>query len=106
MLLTLRVLVGWQAILNWLLVRPRGRGMPLLVGLVLVESISFLIWRRWGFGPQAMVVGQSFRLLRDLGLEEAALGVNTQNLSGLSPFRRLGLEKVKRWTDYRKPLEE
>ncbi len=54
MLLTLAVVVGGLAILNWLLVRRRARGIPMLVGLVLVGGISFLIWRTWGFGPQAM----------------------------------------------------
>lgn len=54
MLLTLAVLVGGLALLNWQLVRRRARGIPLLVGMVLVGGLSFLIWRAWGFGPQAM----------------------------------------------------
>ncbi len=54
MLLTLAVVVGGLAISNWLLVRRRSRGIPLLLGLVFAGGLSFLIWREWGFGPQAM----------------------------------------------------
>ena len=107
MLLTLGVAVGGLALLNWLLVRRRGRGIPLLLGLVLVGGISFLIWRAWALAPRRWWWGRASASYRDLGLEEAGLGVNTQSLNGtFRLYEGLGFEKVKRWTDYRKPLEE
>ena len=54
MLLTMAVLVGGLALLNWQLVKRRGRGIPLLLGIIFVGGLSFLIWRFWGFGPQAI----------------------------------------------------
>ena len=61
-------------------------------------------WRRRGLARS--LIAQSFHLLRDLGMEEAALGVDTQNLSeAFRLYEGLGFKKVKRWTDYRKPLE-
>ncbi len=70
------------------------------------ESISVRrTWRRRGLARA--LIAQSFHLLKDLGMEEAALSVDTQNLSGaFRLYEGLGFEKVKRWTDYRKPLEE
>ena len=62
-------------------------------------------WRRRGLAKA--LIAMSFHFLRDLGMEEAALGVDTQNLSGaFRLYEGLGFEKVKRWTDYRKPLKE
>ncbi|MFQ5942734.1 MAG: GNAT family N-acetyltransferase [Anaerolineales bacterium] len=62
-------------------------------------------WRRRGLARA--LIAESFYLLRDLGMEEAALSVDTENLSGaLSLYESMGFEQVKRWTDYRKPLEE
>ncbi|MFQ5942732.1 MAG: ABC transporter permease [Anaerolineales bacterium] len=54
MLLTFAVLVAGLVLISWLLTRRLGRGIPLLIGIVLVGGVSFLIWRSWGFGPQAM----------------------------------------------------
>ena len=54
MLLTLAVLVGGMALLNWQLVRRRGRGVPVILGIIFVGGLSFLIWQAWGFGPQAI----------------------------------------------------
>jgi len=54
MLLTMALLVGGLALLNWQLVKRVGRGIPVLVGIVLVGGLSFLIWRAWGFGPQSL----------------------------------------------------
>ncbi len=69
------------------------------------ESISVRRpWRRRGLA-QALIA-ESFHFLRDLGMEEAALGVDTQNLTGaFRLYESMGFEKVKRWTDYRKNLE-
>ncbi|GMR09551.1 MAG: GNAT family N-acetyltransferase [Anaerolineae bacterium] len=62
-------------------------------------------WRRRGLARA--LIAQSFHMLRDLGMEEAALSVDTQNLSGaFRLYKGMGFERVKRWTDYRKPLEE
>jgi len=61
-------------------------------------------WRRRGLARA--LIAKSFRSLRDLGMEEAALGVDAQNLSGaLRLYKSMGFAEVKRWTDYRKPLE-
>ncbi|MFV1858963.1 MAG: GNAT family N-acetyltransferase [Anaerolineales bacterium] len=70
------------------------------------ESISVRRpWRRRGLARA--LIAQSFHLLSDLGMEQAALSVDTQNLSGaFRLYESMGFEKVKRWTDYRKPLEE
>jgi peptide/nickel transport system permease protein len=54
MLLTLAILVGGLALLNWQLVKRWGRGIPILLGIILVGGVSFLIWRAWGFGPQSV----------------------------------------------------
>ena len=54
MLLTMAVLVGGMALLNWQLVRRRGRGIPVILGIIFVGGLSFLIWQAWGFGPQAI----------------------------------------------------
>ncbi len=61
-------------------------------------------WRRRGLARA--LITESLRYLRDQGMEEAALGVDTQNLSGaFRLYESMGFEKVKRWTDYRKNLE-
>ncbi len=61
-------------------------------------------WRRRGLARS--LIAQSFHFLRDLGMEEAALGVDTQNLSGaFRLYESLGFKQVKRWTEYRKPFE-
>jgi peptide/nickel transport system permease protein len=54
MLLTMAILVGGLALLNWQLVKRLGRGIPVLVGIFFVGGLSFLIWRAWGFGPQSL----------------------------------------------------
>jgi peptide/nickel transport system permease protein len=54
MLLTIAILVSGLALLNWQLVKRRGRGIPVLLGIILVGGVSFLIWRAWGFGPQSV----------------------------------------------------
>lgn len=61
-------------------------------------------WRRRGLARA--LIAESFLFLRDLGMEEAALGVDAENLSGaLRLYESMGFEQVKRWTDYRKNLE-
>ena len=61
-------------------------------------------WRRRGLA-RALIV-ESFRHLREQGMEEAALGVDTQNLTGaLRLYESLEFKQVTRWTEYRKNLE-
>ena len=69
------------------------------------ESISVRRpWRRRGLAHA--LIAESFRSLRELGMDEAALGVDTQNLTGaFRLYEGMGFEEVKRWTDYRKILE-
>jgi len=69
------------------------------------ESISVRRpWRRRGLARA--LIAESFRSLRDRGMDEAALGVDTQNLTGaFRLYEGMGFEEVKRWTDYRKILE-
>jgi ribosomal protein S18 acetylase RimI-like enzyme len=60
-------------------------------------------WRRRGLARA--LIARSFRLLRQLGMEEAALGVDAENLSGaLRLYESMGFRQVKRHTTYRKPL--
>ena len=69
------------------------------------ESVSVRRpWRRRGLARS--LIAESFRYLRDLGMEEAALGVDAQNLnSAFRLYESMGFEKEMRWTDYRKDLE-
>ena len=61
-------------------------------------------WRRRGLARS--LIAQSFEFLRDRGMEEAALGADTENLTGaFKLYESLGFEAVKRWTTYRKSLE-
>jgi ribosomal protein S18 acetylase RimI-like enzyme len=56
-------------------------------------------------GLASALIVRSLRMLKELGMEEAALGVDTENLSGaLRLYEGLGFRAVKRSTDYRKPL--
>jgi ribosomal protein S18 acetylase RimI-like enzyme len=60
-------------------------------------------WRRLGLARA--LIARSFRVLKEQGMTEAALGVDTQNLSGaLRLYEGLGFRAVKRHTTYRKPL--
>jgi mycothiol synthase len=60
-------------------------------------------WRKQGLA-RALIV-RSLRQLRDLGMTEAALTVDTENLSGaLHLYEGLGYRPVKRGSAYRKPL--
>ena len=60
-------------------------------------------WRRRGLARA--LIAKSFRHLRDQGMDEAALGVDTQNLIGaFRLYESMGFEKVMRWTDFRKNM--
>jgi mycothiol synthase len=61
-------------------------------------------WRRQGVAKA--LIAHSFRLMKELGMEEAALGVDADNPNGaLQLYRSMGFQEVKRHTTYRKPLE-
>ena len=54
MLLIFVVIVGGLVLVNWFLSKRFGRGIPTLIGIVVVGGLSYLIWRFWGFGPQSL----------------------------------------------------
>jgi ribosomal protein S18 acetylase RimI-like enzyme len=61
-------------------------------------------WRRRGLARA--LLARSLALLRERGMTEAALGVDTENPSGaLQLYESLGYRPVQSWTLYRKPVE-
>jgi mycothiol synthase len=60
-------------------------------------------WRRRGLARA--LIARSFRMLKELGMTEAALGVDADNPNGaLQLYKSLGFRVVKRHTTYRRPL--
>jgi len=61
-------------------------------------------WRRRGLARSLLV--QSIRMFREMGMEETALGVDTQNPSGaLRLYESVGYREVKRHTFFNKAME-
>lgn len=61
-------------------------------------------WRRKGIAGALIV--RSMKKHKTLGMEEVALGVDTNNLTGaLRLYQRLGYEKEKTMVTYRKPMK-
>jgi len=61
-------------------------------------------WRRRGLARA--LIARSFKMHKELGMTEAALGVDAQNPNGaLQLYRSMGFQVVKRHTTYRKPLD-
>lgn len=61
-------------------------------------------WRRRGLARS--LLAQSLRYFKQLGMTEATLGVDTENPSGaLRLYESVGFQPVKRFIEYRKPLE-
>jgi len=61
-------------------------------------------WRKRGLARALLV--RSLWAIKDRGMREAALGVDTENLSGaLHLYESVGFRPVKRWTTYRKPMK-
>jgi mycothiol synthase len=61
-------------------------------------------WRRRGLG--AAIVARALLRLREAGMEEAMLGVDSDNPSGaLALYERAGFEVHRRFAAYRKPTE-
>lgn len=69
------------------------------------ESISVRRpWRRRGVARA--LIGATIRALRERGMTEVALGVDTENVTGaLQLYESCGYVPVKRQTQFRKPLE-
>lgn len=69
-----------------------------------VEAIS--VKRQWrGRGIAKALIAQSFKLLKDHGITEAALGVDAENPSGaLCLYRKMGFQIEKKTIFYRKPM--
>jgi len=60
-------------------------------------------WRRRGLARS--LLAQSLQMFKDEGMEEATLGVDTDNLSGaLGLYENLGFHNIKLWSAYRKPM--
>ena len=61
-------------------------------------------WRRRGLARA--LIARSFKVIKELGMTEAALGVDALNPNGaLQLYRSMGFEVAKRHTTYRKPLD-
>ncbi len=69
-----------------------------------VELIS--VKRPWrGKGIAKAMIARSFKLLKDHGMTEAALGVDAENPSGaLHLYQKMGFQIERRMTFYRKPV--
>jgi ribosomal protein S18 acetylase RimI-like enzyme len=62
-------------------------------------------WRKQGVATA--LITRSMKMLKEMGMTEAGLGVDTQNLSGaLRLYESLGFRQVKRHSTYRKPMEK
>lgn len=60
-------------------------------------------WRRRGLARALLV--RSMRMFKEMGYEDTALGVDTENPSGaLRLYQGVGYQTVKTWKSYRKPL--
>ena len=56
-------------------------------------------------GVASALIAENLRELKARGLTEAALGVDTENLTGaLGVYEAMGFRPVKRFTAYRKPF--
>jgi len=61
-------------------------------------------WRKLGLARALLV--QSIAMFREMGMEETALGVDAENLSGaLKLYQGVGYQEIKRNMSYRKPLD-
>ncbi len=62
-------------------------------------------WRKQGVAKATII--RSFVLLREMGMSEAALGVDTQNPTGaLQLYENMGFRVYKSGTGYRKPVDK
>lgn len=70
-----------------------------------LEHVS--VRRPWrGRGVAKALIAASLEVLRDRGMQVAALGVDAQNPNGaLALYEALGFRPHETWTSYRKALE-
>ncbi|HKP52561.1 MAG TPA: GNAT family N-acetyltransferase [Chloroflexia bacterium] len=62
-------------------------------------------WRRRGLAKA--LIARSFKMHKELGMEQAALGVDTENPNGaLQLYESMGFKMVKHSATYRKPVDE
>jgi ribosomal protein S18 acetylase RimI-like enzyme len=62
-------------------------------------------WRKRGLAHA--LIARSLRMLMEKGMQDAGLGVDSQNLSGaLHVYESMGFTMVKRFTTYRKKMED
>jgi len=62
-------------------------------------------WRKRGLAKA--LIARSFKILKNRGMTEAALGVDTENPSGaLQLYKSMGFKMIKRFTTHQKPLVE
>ncbi len=60
-------------------------------------------WRRRGLAKA--LIAQSIQMFREMGFDDTALGVDTNNPNGaLKLYESMGYQTDKTWTSYRKPL--
>ena len=60
-------------------------------------------WRKRGLASH--LISESQKLMKEKGMEEVALGVDTENESGaLRLYEKMGYQPVKKWTTFRKAL--
>ena len=104
---TTRWLVAWDgdqvagSVLNFVFANENER---LGVNRGWLEHVSVRRpWRRRGLA--SALITRSMELLRDLGLDEAALGADAENLSGaVRLYEALGFRRVRTAARYRKPI--
>ena len=68
------------------------------------EIVVRRLYRKRGLAKS--LLAQSIAMFREMGMQETALGVDTENLSGaLSLYENMGYQTNKRFTAFRRPLE-
>jgi len=99
--------IGWDGtevaggVLNFI-DRPENEAYGRLRGYT--EGI--FVRRPWrGQGLAKALIARSLKMLKELGMTEAALGVDAENLSGaLHLYRKMGFKEAMQHVTYRKPL--
>ena len=72
--------------------------------LILQLDNDFLAWRKRGVATALLCA--TMHAFKAEGLQEALLGVDTQNLSGaLRVYERVGFKPIKRFMQYEKAVE-
>ena len=68
---------------------------------------AICVRRRWRKrGVASALIAQCLHALREAGYDEAALGVDTQNLSGaMRIYQNMGYQVERRYSTYRRPMD-